>query len=297
MATTNIIVQWSDVNYDSITKYKYSYSKDGGVNWITTSSKDIIPTKISPLSLLFDTNELNLKSGEYLIKVSLYDGNLWSNESDSVSLRVSSYVDNITKESNINDKSVTTTFMVRSKSDLQTIKVQPITNSSTGFKAELYKGLTKLSELNWRGWGSLVMESKNFIFTPTSNDEEYKIKITANLPLGADYNNIIATLSLLKDTNNTNFTTVNVSRNNPEYNNLAQNYLYLEKVDNINYLKSQYLTESDLYVELTNITTSDTVTIYMPQSSNSMEIDYDIDVYIISGIEPEEDLTYTYHFT
>lgn len=294
MATTNIIVQWSDVNYDSITKYKYSYSKDGGVRWFATSSKDIIPTKISPLSLPFDTNELNLKSGEYLIKVSLYDGNLWSNESDSVSLRVSSYVDNITKESNINDKSVTTTFMVRSKSDLQTIKVQPITNSSTGFKAELYKGLTKLSELNW---GSLVMEFKNFIFTPTSNDEEYKIKITANLPLGAGYNNIIATLSLLKDTNNTNFTTVNVSRNNPEYNNLAQNYLYLEKVDNINYLKSQYLTESDLYVELTNMSTSDTVTIYMPQSSNSMEIDYDIDVYIISGIEPEEDLTYTYHFT
>lgn len=297
MATTNIIVQWSDVNYDSITKYKYSYSKDGGVNWITTSSKDIIPTKISPLSLPFDTNELNLKSGEYLIKVSLYDGNLWSNESDSVSLRVSSYVDNITKESNINDKSVTTTFMVRSKSDLQTIKVQPIINSSTGFKAELYKGLTKLSELNWRGWGSSVMESKNFIFTPTSNDEEYKIKITANLPLGAGYNNIIATLSLLKDTNNTNFTTVNVSRNNPEYNNLAQNYLYLEKVDNINYLKSQYHTRSDLHVELTNIVTSDTVTIYMPQSSNSMEINYDIDVYIISGIEPEEDLTYTYHFT
>jgi hypothetical protein len=294
MATTNIIVQWSDVNYDSITKYKYSYSKDGGVNWITTSSKDIIPTKISPLTLPFDTNELNLKSGEYLIKVSLYDGNLWSNESDSVSLRVSSYVDNITKESNINDKSVTTTFMVRSKSDLQTIKVQPITNSSTGFKAELYKGLTKLSELNWE---SLVMESKNFIFTPTSNDEEYKIKITANIPLGADYNDIIATLSLLKDTNNTNFTTVNVSRNNPEYNNLAQNYLYLEKVDNINYLKSQYPIESDLYVELTNIVTSDTVTIYMPQGSNSIEIDYDIDVYIISGIEPEEDLIYTYHFT
>lgn len=296
MATTNIIVQWSDVNYDSITKYKYSYSKDGGVNWITTSSKDIIPTKISPLSLPFDTNELNLKSGDYLIKVSIYDGNLWSNESDSVSLRVSSYVDNITKESNINDKSVTTTFMVRSKSDLQTIKVQPITNSSTGFKAELYKGLTKLSELNWRGWGSSVMESKNFIFTPTSNDEEYKIKITANLPLGAGYNNIIATLSLLKDTNNTNFTTVNVSRNNPEYNNLAQNYLYLEKVDNINYLKSQYHTRSDLHVELTNIVTSDTVTIYMPQSSNSMEINYDIDVYIISGIEPEEDLIYTYGF-
>lgn len=294
MATTNIIVQWSDVNYDSITKYKYSYSKKWWSCWVTTSSKDIIPTKISPLSLLFDTNELNLKSGEYLIKVSLYDGNLWSNESDSVSLRVSSYVDNITKESDINDKSVTTTFMVRSKSDLQTIKVQPITNSSTGFKAELYKGLTKLSELNW---GSLVMEFKNFIFTPTSNDEEYKIKITANLPLGAGYNNIIATLSLLKDTNNTNFTTVNVSRNNPEYNNLAQNYLYLEKVDNINYLKSQYLTESDLYVELTNMSTSDTVTIYMPQSSNSMEIDYDIDVYIISGIEPEEDLIYTYHFT
>jgi len=294
MATTNIIVQWSDVNYDSITKYKYSYSKDGGVRWITTSSKDIIPTKISPLTLPFDTNELNLKSGEYLIKVSLYDGNLWSNESDSVSLRVSSYVDNITKESNINDKSVTTTFMVRSKSDLQTIKVQPITNSSTGFKAELYKGLTKLSELNWE---SLVMESKNFIFTPTSNDEEYKIKITANLPLGAGYNDIIATLSLLKDTNNTNFTTVNVSRNNPEYNNLAKNYLYLEEVDNINYLKSQYLTESDLCVELTNMSTSDTVTIYMPQGSNSMEIAYDKDVYIISGIEPEEDLTYTYHFT
>jgi len=207
MATTNIIVQWSDVNNDSITKYKYSYSKDDGVNWITTSSKDIIPTKISPLTLPFDTNELNLKSGEYLIKVSLYDGNLWSNESDSVSLRVSSYVDNVNKESNINDKSVTTTFMVRSKSDLQTIKVQPITYSSTGFKAELYKGLTKLSELNWE---SLVMESKNFIFTPTSNDEEYKIKITANLPLGAGYNNIIATLSLLKDTNNTNFTTVSV---------------------------------------------------------------------------------------
>lgn len=294
MATTNIIVQWSDVNYDSITKYKYSYSKDGGVNWITTSSKDIIPTKISPLTLPFDTNELNLKSGEYLIKVSLYDGNLWSNESDSVSLRVSSYVDNVNKEGNINDKSVTTTFMVRSKSDLQTIKVQPITNSSTGFKAELYKGLTKLSELNW---GSLVMESKNFIFTPTSNDEEYKIKITAYLPLGAGYNNIIATLSLLKDTNNTNFTTVSVSRNNSNYNDLSANYLFLQKINNINYLKSEFLTESDLYVELTNIVTSGTATIYMPRGLSSIELYFDIDVYVISGIEPEEDLIYTYHFT
>ena len=292
MPTTNIIIQWSDVNNDSISKYKFSYSKDNGDTWIETTAKSITPTKISPITVPFDTDELGLKSGEYLIKTAVFDGTLWSNYSESLSLRLSSFVANISQESDITDKSVSITFTVKSASNQQQIKITPIVNSSTGFKAELYKGITKLQTLNWLDG----TQTKFFVFTPTANDEVYIIKITANVPLGAGYNNIITTLSLVKDTNNINFATVNVSRNNPIYNNLSPNYLFLERYEGVDYLKSQYPITSDLTVELTNKITSNSVAIYMMTGTNSIEIDYDVDGYLISAIEPEEDGTYTYHF-
>lgn len=294
MAKTNINILWSDANGDSITKYKFTYSNDNGATWIESVPKSIIPTNVSPITVPFDITELGLKSGEYLIKVLIFDGQLWSEESTELSLRVSSYVDTISRESDLLDKSETITFTVKSASTQQQVRVTPSVNYIAGFKAELYKGLLKLQTLEW-SVGNL--QSKVFVFTPTTNDEEYKIKIIPNLPSGSGNNIIVSNLRLLNDTNNVDFAIVNIQRNNPDYNEIIDNKLFLTKENGIDYIKAQYEVASELSVELTNIMTSEVVIHTMLINTKEVTLlSIDSDDYNISAITPEDDVTYTYSF-
>ena len=291
MATTNIIIQWSDVNLDSISKAKFRYSRDG-VNWTETSEVSFTPVSISPLTVPFNTTTLGIKSGTYYVQVAIFDGILWSNWSASLTLRVSSFVDSISDTYDSSDSSQTKTFTIRSCGTQQQLQIIPLENSSTGFIAQLYKGNNLLQTLSFNG-GDLT--SKVFTFTPSSSNEEYKVKVIANLKEGISPNIISCGIKLLTDTNNINFSTFFVIRNNPDYQPLIYNMVTISDSEGEVILNTIYPVASNLDVNLIDTTNSEVSTVTIPLGSTNFptSLDYSQN-FMILEFPIDQDTMYIY---